>query len=344
MPRPMPGRSPPSDTPPGGAGAAPPGRLPCVEVLTEVDEPRIADLRGRDEFFWIDLISPSDEDLDTLGRLLHLHPVALEDTREFRQRPKLDAYENHVLLVFFTARATGDPGWPATPLEVHVYVSGGFVASIRRDRCTALDALHDVLVPEGKGPEEFVVYQILDTLADAYYPVIDAFEEQVDRLEAEGLDRPRREHLTGIYRLKQDVHNLQRVVTAQRDGFQRGSESILALPGLSQGSRAYLRDVSDHLAQVSGELQRQTEDLMALTATYFNANSDRLNAVATRVTIAGTLFLAWTLVTGFFGQNFPWLINHINGFNHFLIWGVGGLVVPTVILLTLFWVKRHDWF
>jgi len=315
-----------------------------VEVLTTVDESRVRELRARDEFFWMDLHSPSDEELDTLGTLLHLHPVALEDTREFRQRPKVDGYEDHVLLVFFTARATGDEAWPAVPLEVHVYVSGGFVVTIRRDQCDLLDQLHETLVPEGTAQEEVIVYRILDALTDAYYPVIDALEEQIDTLEAEVLSRPRREHLGRIYRLKQDVHNLQRIVTGQKEQYQRGNESILGLSGLTKGSRPYLRDVGDHLTQVAGEFHRQTEDLMALTGTYFNANSDRLNAVATRITIAGTLFLAWTLVTGFFGQNFPWLINHINGFNHFLIWGVGGLVIPTVILLTLFWVKRHDWF
>src|SRR5207247_3077375 len=138
-----------------------------------------------------------------------------------------------------------------------------------------------------------------------------------------------------LYRLKQDVHNMQRIVAAQREGFQHGTGDILAVPGLSKGSRPYLRDVGDHLVQVAGELQRQTDDLMALTATYFNANSDRLNAVATRVTIAGTLFLAWTLVTGFFGQNFGWLVKHVSSGRAFAIWGVGGLVVPTVILLTL---------
>jgi magnesium transporter len=315
-----------------------------VEVLTTVDEARIRELRRRDEFFWVDLLSPSDEALDALGALLHLHPVALEDTREFSQRPKLDTYEDHVLIVFFTARATGDSAWPAVPLEVHIYVSGGFVATIRRDRCSALHDLHEALVPEGAAEEEFIVYRVLDTLTDAYYPVIDALEDEIDALEAEVLARPRREHLTRTYRLKQDVHNLHRIVAGQKDQFHRGTDSILGLAGLTTGSRAYLRDVADHLTQVAGEFQRQTEDLMALTATYFNANSDRLNAVATRVTIAGTLFVAWTLVTGFFGQNFGWLVDHIKSAHAFFIFGVGGFIVPTVILLTLFWVKRHDWF
>jgi magnesium transporter len=315
-----------------------------VEVLTRVDAERIRELRGRDEFFWVDLISPDDEQLHELGALLHLHPVALEDTREFGQRPKLDAYVEHVLLVYFTATQTGDEGWPAKPLEVHVYISGSFVATVRRARCVALEELHDTLIPEGKPPEEYIVYRILDTLTDAFYPVIQALEDKIDALEAEVLARPRRHHPSQVYRLKQDVHGLQRVVSAQRDTFQNGMESISGLAGLSRGSRPYLRDVSDHLFQVASEFQRQNDDLIALTTTYFNANSDRLNAVATRVTIAGTLFLAWTLVTGFFGQNFGWLTSHIDSLHAFLVFGVGGLVVPTVILLTLFWVKRGDWF
>ena len=89
---------------------------------------------------------------------------------------------------------------------------------------------------------------------------------------------------------------------------------------------------------------RQTEDLFSLTQTYFNANSDRLNAVATRLTIGGTIFVIYTVVTGFFGQNFGWLVRQ-----HRHADGLPGLrrrraAIPTVILLTLFWVKRDDWF
>ena len=86
--------------------------VPCraVHVLTQVDGDRIAELRERDEFFWIDLSNPSDAEIEQLGEALDLHPVALEDTREFGQRPKLDPYGHHVLLVFYTARTTGDAG------------------------------------------------------------------------------------------------------------------------------------------------------------------------------------------------------------------------------------------
>jgi magnesium transporter len=315
-----------------------------VHVLTEVEPERIAQLRGRDEFFWIDLIAPSDDLLGRLGEALELHPVALEDTREFGQRPKIDPYGEHVLLVFYSARVTGDPRWPAEPLELHLYLSGGYMVTVRRDHCTAVDDLRADLESASTREEELIVYRLLDTLTDAFYPAIDAVESSVDALEAEVLSRPRREHLSRTYRLKQCVHGLQRLVSAQRDQFQHAREAILGLEGLTKGSRPYMRDVGDHLFQIAGEFQRQSEDLLALTQTYFNANSDRLNAVATRLTIGGTIFIVYTVVTGFFGQNFGWLVGNIDTLRDFLIFGVGALLVPTVILLTLFWVKRRDWF
>jgi magnesium transporter len=308
-----------------------------MDVLTAVDADRIASDLEVGHQFWIDLVDPSDEEVNRLGEMLGLHPVAVEDTREFGQRPKVDVYDDHVLLVFYTARL--DAGGTVMPIEVHVYVARGYLITARREACEILDELRN----DVEELHEHPVYKILDTLTDAFYPVIEGLEERVDALEAEVLTRPRKEHLTAIYRLRQDVREIGRIASVQRDQFQSASDELERLVEFGDTAE-YLRDIGDHLAQVAGELYRQSEDLAALTSTYFNANADRLNAVATRITIIGTLFVLWTLVTGFFGQNFGWLVDHISTKSDFLILGVGTLVIPTVILLTLFWVKRRDWF
>ncbi|HYM56387.1 MAG TPA: magnesium transporter CorA family protein [Solirubrobacteraceae bacterium] len=316
-----------------------------MDVLQEVETGRIAALRERDEFFWLDLERPSDSDLDAMAGVLSIHPLALEDTREFGQRPKLDAYEDHVLLVYYTVR---DPLTEAEglvePVEIHLYISGGFVVTVRREECSELDHLHEMLVPEDTAAEDYLVYRILDALTDAFYPALERLEVRIDALEGEVLARPDREHLAQIHRLKQEVHELLRRVAPQRDRFHTGSEIIVSLPGLTRGSREYLRDVADHLAQIAGELSRQHEDLMGLTSTYFNSNQNRLNAIATRFTVVATLFFTWTLVTGFFGQNFVWLVDSIKSRGDFLLFGVGGLVAPTILLGIVFYIKREDWF
>jgi magnesium transporter len=315
-----------------------------VLVLTSVDHDRIADRRGRDEFFWLDLESPSAGELDALQETLGLHPMALEDTREFGQRPKIDAYQDYVLLVFFTARPAEAGERLVEPVEVHVYISGDWIVTVRRTALPLLERLHDALAPTGTQEEDYLVYRILDGLTDAFYPAIGLLEERIDGLEAQVLARPRRELLRQVYRVKQEVHELQRLISGQRDQFQTASTAILELARLSRGTREYLRDVGDHLTQISGELQRQTDDLTALTGIYFNASAERLNRTATRLSVVATFFVVWTLITGFFGQNFGWLVGSVESKSDFLMFGVGGLVVPTVILAAVLWIKRHDWF
>ncbi len=317
-----------------------------MEVLETVDHDRLTELHERDEFFWLDLTQPTAEDLKMVGELLGLHPVALEDTIEFGQRPKLDQYGDHVLVVYYTARRAPESRMtPVEPVEIHIYISGSFVVTVRRSTCTELDALHHELDTADPKAEHYIVYRIFDVLTDAFYPIIEVLEEHLDAIEAEVLlAKPRKEQLAEIYRLKQNVQELYRRVVPQRDHFLAGTDTILQLPGLSRGTREYLRDVGDHLVQIAGELHRQQEDLQALTATYFNANANRLNSVATRLTIGGTFFLAWTLVTGFFGQNFGWLTDNIDTRHDFLVYGVLALVIPTVVIGTVFWFKRKDWF
>jgi len=306
-----------------------------MDVLTAVDPDRIASDRDAGHEFWLDLVNPPDEEVERIGALLGLHPVALEDTREFGQRPKVDIYESLVLVVFYTARLEEGV---VVPIEVHIYVARGFLITVRRDACEILDDMHNRLDEMHEHP----MYLILDALTDAFYPVIEGLEERIDELEAEVLTRTRREQLTAIYRMLQQVRQIGRTAVVQRDQFQIASNELARLEIGDTGE--YLRDIGDHLAQITGELHRQSDDLTALTSTYFNANADRLTATATRLTIVGTLFVLWTLVTGFFGQNFGWLVDNVDSRSDFLIFGVGALVVPTVILLTLFWMKRRDWF
>ena len=313
-----------------------------MEVLSEFDGVRIARLIARDEFFWLDLDTPADAELVTAGRLLGLHELALEDTREFGQRSKVDRYPGAVLVVFWSARVAAD-GRGVEPFEVHLHISGGFLLTVRRSRSAELDDLRARLAEGDAGEEEYIVYRVLDALTDALFPVVDHLEARIDALEEAVLHDTDRRQLSDIYRLKQEVQQLQRRLVPQRDQSGAAAMAIQELPGLTRGPREYLRDVGDHLAQVTGELYRQTDDLAALTSTYFNANANRLNRLATRLTVLATFFLIWTLVTSFFGQNFGWLVEHIDSLEAFVIYEALGLVLPTVLAAVYFWRRRREW-
>jgi magnesium transporter len=314
-----------------------------MEVLTEFDRGRIESLLARDEFFWLDLKAPSDSDLTAAGELLGLHELAMEDTREFGQRPKLDRYPDRVLLVYWTAHVRPD-GLGVDLVEVHLHISGGFLFTVRRADCRPeLDEVRGALGPEDPQAEDYAVYRVLDALTDALYPVVDHLESRIDALEEKVLRDTDRYQLGEIYRLKQEVQGVQRRIFPQRDQFGPAMQAILEIPGLVRGKHEYLRDIGDHLAQVAGELHRQTDDLTGLTSTYFSANQNRLNLLATRLTVLATFFLIWTLLTSFFGQNFKWLTDHIDSFQAFVIYETVGLILPTVLAAVYFWRRRREW-
>jgi magnesium transporter len=314
-----------------------------MQTLSEADPDRLAELRGAGEFFWLDLRDPTAAQLEVLGTHLGLHPLALEDTKEWQQRAKVEPYEDHVFMVFYTVAAAADG--PATrSMEVHLYISGDYIVTARRGECAEMDLLRGRLGPAPEADsEDYLVYRILDGLTDAYFPLIDATEKRIDALEGDVLSRPRRDQLERIYRIKQEVHAFERRVIAQRDYFPAAVEAIMALPALSRGTRTYLRDVSDHLVQVAGELRRQSTDLGSLTDTFFNANANKLNESTSRLSVLATFFVVATLITGFFGQNFGWLVRAIDSRTDFLVFGVGGLVLPLGLLSLYFWRRRDDW-
>jgi magnesium transporter len=314
-----------------------------VEVLTRVDADQIAELRERDEFFWLDLDGPTPDEVDALGAALGLHALAVADTRNFDQRPKLDDFEDHVLLVFWSIQPAGDDERTWRPLEHHLYISGSFVVTVRHASCSPLDDLRAELGSCDPEAEAHVVYRILRSFCDAFDAPLEEFEGRIDALEADVFTSVHRSDLKALYHLKQELHDLLRRMSAQKDIFPTAAAAILNLPGLTQSRREELSDVRDQLVEIAGELNSHHDDASTLISLYFNASGDRLNRHAYRLTILATFFVIATVITGFFGQNFKWLTDNIDTRQDFLLYGVGGLIVPISAFGLFIWTRRKDW-
>ena len=309
-----------------------------MRVLTSLDRAELTRLRDSDEFFWLDLLSPTHEDVELLGELFKIHPLAVEDTQKFGQRPKLDDFENYVFVVFYGAERT-DGGLRL--IEVHLFISGSYVITIRREPCAELDVICQMLQRRDLGGEQFVVYRIFDALTDSFFPILTTLDDEIDEIEDEIVVTPTDEQLARIFRLKRDLVELRRVVTPQRDLFARAIDQIALLPGLEPAARDYFRDVYDHLIRISDLIDSYRDLLTGAMDVYLSTVSNRLNQVMKQLTVIATIFLPLTFVTGFFGQNFGWMVRHINSFEAFLGFGVGGVALSLALLFA--WFRRSHY-
>jgi magnesium transporter len=289
-------------------------------------------------FLWLDVRSPREADLAVLQETFDLHPLAVEDSLHFGQRPKLESYDGFVFAVLYGhARDEDDL------VEVHCYVGDEFVLTVRRDQATPLRDLRRVYPALGldDGPVP-LVHRIADALVDSFFPALAEFEDRLELIEDDLIRRPRDELLEDVFTMRRRLVRLRRVLGPQRDLIGRLAAGTAQLPGMSAEDQRYFRDVYDHLLRLS-ELMDVSHDLMTSAVdVYLSASSNRLNIVIKQLTVIATIFLPLTFVTGFFGQNFGWMVEHVGSAAAFFVFGIGAQALTLALLYAYF--KRQGWF
>jgi magnesium transporter len=294
-------------------------------------------------FVWLGLFEPGDEELAQVRATFGLHELAIEDAQNLHARPKIESYDRDVRLVILRTAHYDDDAEEVEFGQISVFLAPNFVITVRRGVASELRGARQRLEQRPELLAEGSVsalWAILDQVVDGYEPVVAGLEHDIDQIEAtvfSGTAAPTeriyslRGEATDFYRA---VHPLLAVVTT----VQRMTDAPQLQP--------YLRDVQDHLLLVNEEVVAQRD----LLATVLQANmavisveqtqiSLRQNSTIEQLTILATVFLPLTFVTGFFGQNFGWLVNHIDTVTAFVIYGIGGLVLPLALLFL--WLRVH---
>ena len=295
-------------------------------------------LRGG-EFFWLDLEHPDAGDLRLLQDLFGFHPLALEDSLHFGQRPKLEEYDDFVFLVVY--------GWAPDEdglVEVHCYYTERFLVTVRRDEAPAFAAVREQSERTLARVDDaiLVLHHVVDGLVDSFFPVLDRFAERLEVIEEEMLERPGGRTIEDILTMRRRLALLRKTVGPQRELFGRLAGGVAELPGMSTEAERYFRDVYDHVFRLGEMIDAQRELITAVIDVYLSAASNRLGSVTKQLTLIATIFLPLTFITGFFGQNFGWMVEHVDSWAAFAALGLG-LQVATIALILVYF-RRQGWF
>lgn len=293
-------------------------------------------LQAGEQGFWLDIEDPDESDYALLKDTFGFHPLTLEDIRHQNQRPKLDEYEGYAFVVLFAADWEGGE---VRIREHHLYLSRRYLVSVHIEPSPELATLRTRIraTPElTRRSLSFLFYLVVDKLVDALFPVLDAIDTEADVLEDSIVEQPTTEALKQIYSLKRAVVSLRKVLGAQRDLFQRLTTHSLA----EQDMTVYFRDVYDHILRQYETVDSLRDLLTSAMDVYLSTVSNRLNDILRRLTVIATLFLPLTFISGFFGMNFGWLINHISGAGAFAL--CIALMLATVAGQFIYF-RRNGW-
>jgi magnesium transporter len=310
-------------------------------VVDDADRAFVESRLKSGEFFWLDVEDPQDEDFAMFREAFRFHPLALEDASEFGQRPKLEDYDQVTYIVVYGAAPEPDED---RLVEVHCFYSESFLVTVRRDEAPACDQVRERYgrsTPHAVKPIA-VFYRLADALVDSFFPAIDELDDRLQTLVSEILAGDKDANVQSVLALRRRLVALRRVITPQRDLISELAAGSYDLPGLDDEARRYFRDVADHLVRATEQIDVERDLLTGALDVYLSSTSNRLNVTVTQLTLIATIFLPLSFITGYFGQNFRWLVDAIGSAGAFFVLGIGLQVASVVLLLGFF--KRRGWF
>jgi magnesium transporter len=304
----------------------------------ELTQAEVERLLHSSEPFWLDL---ADADEGTpehalLRDTFHFHPLALEDAERFGERPKLDNYDDFAFLVVY------GPGRSDHLVEVHCFAAENYLVTLHRHDCPNVDEVRRRTVLAGGAMAPIMVlYRVVLSLVDGYFPWLADFDDQIDDLEDAILNDPTDQQLGQLFDMKRSLIVLRKVVSPQRDVFATLSSTIGVIPGMTPEYERYFRDIYDHLLRVSDLVDSYRDLLSGVLDTQLSTVNNRLQVVMKQLTIIASIFLPLSFITGFFGQNFDWMVAHIMSMWAFITLGLFMQVAAGLALVL--WFKRRGW-
>ena len=295
---------------------------------------------------WFELNSADDPKLDELAAKYQLHPLHLEDARASDERVKVDQTINYTFAVLKPVRLVpaADGGEEAVSFSTIDIFAGShegesFFITIADPTCpTTADALARARREGSDDKPARLLYLIVDTIVDLYFPAIDHYDDRIDELEDKVISQAEPSTLQQVFTLKRRLIDLRRVLVGTRDAtlhLQRDPQSIV-----DAEHQPFVRDVYDHVVRLLDSVETQRDLVNNALDIYLSSVANRTNEVMKVLTVLGTIALPAIAISGIYGMNLKGL--PFEESPHGATYVAGLTIACTVALLVV--LKRRNWF
>ncbi|MBE0568416.1 MAG: magnesium/cobalt transporter CorA [Deltaproteobacteria bacterium] len=291
---------------------------------------------------WLDVAGLSDPGIvRAIGDRFGIHPLALEDVLNVPQRPKVEWYGDHLLVVLREIR------YPEPPEQLSVFLADRLVISFQERAEDSFDPVRERL-RHARGRirtegADYLLYTLCDAVLDSFFPTLERIGDAVEAIEERVLASPVPETFAGIRHLKRELLSIRHALWPSRDAMNllMIEENALVRPG----TKVFLRDCYDHTVQLMDMVETYREMVSGLVEEYMSTVSNRMNEVMKVLTIVASFFIPLTFIAGLYGMNFDTEASPLNMPE--LHWAYG---YPAVLFLMaviaawmFFYFRRKRW-
>ena len=292
---------------------------------------------------WMDIQGLGSETvLKQVGEIFNLHPLLLEDVVNVPQRPKLEDYNNQLLVISQMVRLKEDESGFDTE-QVSFVLGKRYLLSFQEEELQdCFEIVRDrIRTSQGrvrKSGADYLTYLLLDTIIDGYFPVVEHYEDRIEALEDVIISNPDRDTMQEIYDVRRELLALRRLIWPMRNVLNllmRDHHGIV-----SDEVQIYFRDSYDHVIQILEIIEAYRELAASLMDVYMSTMGNKLNEIMKFLTVISTIFIPLTFIVGVYGMNFENMPELKGEWSYFMVW----LVMLGVAGGLIFYFWRKGWF
>jgi magnesium transporter len=269
-----------------------------------VDSTQLAGLLKPGLVNWVNVEGVHDAKMiQQVAGVFDLHPLTQEDLVNTTLRPQFESYPGYFFFAIKMLYLGSDNH--LTHEHVSLVLKGNTVITFQETPGDVFGRIRERIRSQtGKVRQrgaDYLIYMLLDSIVDGYYQVVDRLGERIDTLEDELRCGPRDEHLASMFGVRRESLFLRKNIVPVRDMLNK-----IQVEGtvFQDNTKIFLKDLSDHVVQVSESLHLAMEMTNVLIDTYHSMQNQKLNAIMKTLTMISTIFLPLNLIAGIYGMNF----------------------------------------
>ena len=309
-------------------------------IIKEVEE--IKPFLEQERKFWLNVPSiKNSKAFDELAVLFNIHPLALEDIKNKHQRPKIEEFEDFILVV--TKMVYTKTNIHHLEFEQVSFLFGkNFIVSFQENSYDIFDPIRLRLQnPNGrmrKMGTDYFTYTLLDAIVDEYYIILELMDNDLEKIENHIIHDFEKVKLADIYQKRKALQEIKKIIWPTREliAAWRKMES----PLIKRKTNPFITDLYEHTVEIMDNLELHRESITTMVEIFMSNISLKQNEVMKTLTIIATIFIPLTFIAGVYGMNFHYMPEIKWPYGYFVTWGL----FISVTVLMLFYFKRKKYF
>jgi magnesium transporter len=285
---------------------------------------------------WIDVVDPTDEELDALARQYGLAESTFDEAYRRAARPSMRRFEDHVYVVAFSGSLA----------EIDMYLGPTWLITVRRHDPDGREWDPQRLIELCKRHESATTTSgqlfatLMDDLIDGYFDTTDQLEDKLEKIEDAifSEDTHTEQALQHeLFELRRELLQLRRAVVPLREVLSQ----ILRreVQWIDGEALVTFRDAFDKLLRAVDLVDEQRELVGNAVDAHLAVISNQMNFVMKKLTAWGSIVFGATLIAGIYGMNFQHMPEL--GWKFGYPMALGLMLLLSFVLYRMF--RKRDW-